>query len=111
MRTDADRDHTFECGARDIKPQADFGFVNSPNERTELPRGRQRLSNWAATSGRAGVEAAALAELELRAGRAITDAELTSTKTQLVEFARLLRQWDEQTRAAALSAAHVIATS
>ena len=43
------------------------------------------------------LEAAARTAIELRADRALTDAEWAATRTRLLDFAGILRGWDRET--------------
>ncbi len=45
------------------------------------------------------LEAAARAEMELRANRTFTDVEWTAIRARLLEFAGILRSWDRQATA------------
>jgi hypothetical protein len=45
------------------------------------------------------MEAAARTAIELRAGRALTDAQWAAARTRLIEFAGTLRDWDRKTTA------------
>jgi hypothetical protein len=55
-------------------------------------------SNLFDRSGRQ-MEAAARSAIELRAGRALTDAEWAAARARLLEFAGILRTWDRMTTA------------
>ena len=48
---------------------------------------------------RAEIEAAARTAIELRAGRALTDAEWAAMCARLQEFAAILRLWDREIEA------------
>jgi hypothetical protein len=48
-------------------------------------------------------EEAARAALELRLGRALTESEWISARNRLLEFVRILREWDRQTIAPQLA--------
>ena len=52
-----------------------------------------------ADRSRRQIEAAARAAIELRAGRALTDAEWAAARARLLEFAGILRDWDRKTTA------------
>jgi hypothetical protein len=93
-----------------MKPQDELESLNQADERIPAPLGLDP-SGRKATNGRSRVEAAARAEFELRAGRPIGDAEWESTKARLVEFARILRSWHQQTITSSDPAAEAIATS
>jgi hypothetical protein len=59
--------------------------MQAPNNRADRSRGQ--------------MEAAARAAIELRAGRALTDAEWAAARARLREFAVILRGWDGKTTA------------
>ena len=62
--------------------------------RTGMPAGNGRSNR-----SRAEIEAAARTAIELRAGRALTDAEWAAMRARLREFAAILRVWDRETDA------------
>lgn len=50
-----------------------------------------------ADRSRGQIDAAARTEIELHAGRPITDAEWAAARARLLEFAGILRGWDRET--------------
>lgn len=55
--------------------------------------------NNRADRSRGQMETAARAAIELRAGRALTDAEWAAARARLLEFAGILRGWEGKTKA------------
>jgi hypothetical protein len=57
--------------------------MQAPRNRADRSRGR--------------IQDAARAAIELRAGRTLTDAEWAATRSRLLKFAGILRDWDGKT--------------
>jgi hypothetical protein len=78
-----------------MKSQNNLGSLTLVNERIGASRSTE--SSRHRKAGPSRLEAAARSEFELRAGRPIREAEWEALKARLVEFARLLRDWHQQT--------------
>jgi hypothetical protein len=74
-----------------------FRIVNRTAEQSTDDQ-RPRVGIRSGDKGpRQSLEAAARAQLELRAGRRFSDPEWAAAKKRMVEFVRILRAWHQQT--------------
>jgi hypothetical protein len=78
--------------------QQDFRTGNRTSEQPFVDRRHSTYIRSGREQERQGLEATARTQVELSSGRRLSDAEWATARTNLVEFARLVRAWGQRTR-------------